>query len=133
MLDRAQHVALEFRIIPVALDVGEHQLQLRDQVLQVVHDECRQPVEGVELARLEQRLGCHRIRQVACRLATGGLQQVADLPVDLDLDARTGQHDVADQFVGRLQGHDQPGFGQVGNGRGQRRRCRSSPAAAARR
>jgi hypothetical protein len=56
VLDRLEHVALELRIVAMALGVAQEQRELRDEVLQVVHDERRHAVERVELARLEQRV-----------------------------------------------------------------------------
>jgi hypothetical protein len=46
MLDVIQHVLLEFRIVAVPLRVLKHQRELRDDVLEVVHDERRHPVEA---------------------------------------------------------------------------------------
>ena len=64
------------------LRIAQHQRQLRDQVLEVVHDKRRHPVERVELARFEQRLGRADLAEIARRLPARGLQQIADLPVD---------------------------------------------------
>ena len=52
------------------------------------------------------------LREIARRLAAGGLEQVAHLPVDVDRARGVGQHDEADQLVRREQRHDQPGIGQ---------------------
>jgi hypothetical protein len=57
VLHGGQHVALEFRIVPVALRIAEHQRELRHQVLEVVNDEGRHPIECIEFARLQKRLG----------------------------------------------------------------------------
>ena len=83
------------------LGVLEHQRQLRDQVLEVVHDERGHPVERVELARFEQRLGRADLAEIARRLPARGLQQIADLPVDVDRRPRRHQHDEAQQLAAR--------------------------------
>jgi hypothetical protein len=98
VLDRHQHVLLELRVVVQPLGVLHHQRQLRHDVLQVVHDEGRHAVEGLELAHLEQGLGGLHLGQEAGGLAAGGLEQVVDLPVDVHRRPRTAQHDEADQF-----------------------------------
>ena len=98
MRDRVQHVALELGVVAVPLGVAQHQRELRDQVLQIVHDEGGHAVEGVELAGLEQRLGRAELLQISGCRARGGLQQVAHFPVDLHRRARIEQHDEADEL-----------------------------------
>ena len=112
MLDRPHHVALKIRIVAVALGVRKQELQLSNQVFQVMHDEGRHAVEGVEFLRFQQRLGGLRIGQVAGGLAACRLQQVEDLPVEVDLDARVAEHDEADQLLPCQQRNDQPGIAQ---------------------
>ena len=62
VLYRQQHVLLKLGVLAVALGVLHHQRQLRHDVFQVVHDEGRHPVERVELAHLQQRLGGLHLR-----------------------------------------------------------------------
>ena len=71
VLDGRQHVPLELRIIAVAFGILEHKRKLRDQILEIVNDEGRHAIEGVELPRLEQRFGRPQLAQklAAWRLA----------------------------------------------------------------
>ena len=115
MVDRHQHVLLEFRVVAVLFGILQHQRQLGDDVLQVVHHESRHLVEGVELAYFEQRLGRLHLGQEARRLATGSAQQVIDFPIHVDRGARTGQDDETLHVMPHHQRDDQPGIGQGGN------------------
>src|SRR5205823_3418911 len=93
-----QHVALELRIVAMALGIPKHQRKLCHKVLQVVDDKSRHPVERVEFARLEERLARTNLREIAGGLAARGLQQVADLPVHFDLGTRGAKDDKADEI-----------------------------------
>ena len=101
MLDGLHHVALEVGIVAVPLGVRKQELELRNQVFQVMHDERGHAVEGVELLGLQQGFGGLGVGEVAGGLAARGLQQVEHLPVEVDLDARRAEHDEADEFLRR--------------------------------
>jgi hypothetical protein len=85
VLDGREHIRLELGIVAVTLRILEHQRQLRNQVLEVVDDERRHPVERVELPRLEQRFARANLSEEARRLPDRSLQEIADLPIDVDV------------------------------------------------
>ena len=57
--------------------------------------------------------------QITSGLPTGGLEQIAHLPIDLHWRACFGQHHKTDQFITHLQGHDQPQLWIAQQPRGQ--------------
>ena len=108
VLDRHQHVLLEFRVGVQPLGVLHHQRKLRDDVLQVVHHKRRHAIERIELAHFEQGFGGQHLRQEAGRLPARRLEQVVNLPVDVDLGPRAQKQDEANQFIAVDQRNDQP-------------------------
>ena len=71
------------RVMAVARRVLEEERELSHQVFQVVHHERGHLVEGLELARLQQRLEA-RLGEEGRHLARRGLQQIAHFPVHFD-------------------------------------------------
>ena len=108
ILDCRQHVTLKFRVVAMPLGVAQHQRELRDQVLQIVHDKGGHAIEGFEFARFQQRFGGAKLTEIARRLPARGLEQIAHFPVDFDLRARRRQHNESEQAGTRRQRNDQP-------------------------
>ena len=76
VVDRGHGVLEECRVALVLGGVLDHQRLLGDEVLQVVHDERRQSVEGLELAALGQLLIRLVLGQEGGNLATGSPQEI---------------------------------------------------------
>jgi hypothetical protein len=108
VLDGRHHVLLELWIGMQAFRIAQHEAQLGDDVLEIVDDERRHPVERVELARLEQRFRRDHLGQEASGLAARRLQQVGDLSVDVDRRSCRAQRDESEEFVPDDQRYCQP-------------------------
>ena len=89
------------------LGVFQHQRHLGDYILEVVHDKGGGAVECVELSNLEQGLVHLHLRKPAGCLATGGLEQVVDLPIDVNAGTRMREHHEADQLATDSQRNQQ--------------------------
>ena len=113
MLDGHQHVLLEFGIVAMTLGVLEHQRELRHDVFQVMDDEGRHAVESIELAHFEQSFGRLHLTEESASLAAGSLEQIVDLPINVQFGARRRQNDEADQVISGCQRHHQPGVGHL--------------------
>ena len=114
------HVLLKFRIFPVLLGIREQEGQLGNQILQIMHDKSRHPVERLKLARYYQGIRGLVLRQIASCLVPGDLEQITYFPVQLYLAPRLDQHDEAEQFSMLNQRHDQPCPGNCVQPSGQR-------------
>src|SRR5581483_11134064 len=65
-------------------------------------------VEGLELARFQQRLGGLDMGKKAADLARRGLEEVKHFPIDVEFGTRRRQHDEADQLLLSDDRHQQP-------------------------
>ena len=75
-----------------------------------MHHVGSQPVAGLELLGLGKRLRRLKLCQVHCDLASGGLDEIGILPVEIGLCRRTGQHHEANHVIMHDQGNNQPGM-----------------------
>ena len=80
------------------LGVLDDECLLRHGVLEVVHDECCQPVECLELPALGELLGRQFLRQVAGDLLSRRFQQIVILEIQLERRGRRRQFDEAQQL-----------------------------------
>ena len=95
VFDGREHVPLEVRFVPVALGVRQHKRKLGHEILEVVDHECGHSIERVELPGLEQRFGRAKIAHESGGLATRRLEDVEDLPIDIESRSRVQQNDKA--------------------------------------
>ena len=80
----------------------QHQRELRHHVLQIVDDERRHPVEGVELARLEQRFGRLHLPEISSPPgAPAVLSRSRTSQLTSTVARGVEQHDEADQLAPR--------------------------------
>ena len=111
MLHRHQHVLLKFRVVPVPFGIAQHQRELGDDVLEIMHHKRRHPVECIEFPGFEEGFRGLHPRQETCRLAASGAKHVVYLPIDIDGCAGAGQDHEAGHFLIDNQRNHQPGVG----------------------
>ena len=102
-------IAHEGRILEMPLRVLNHQVELRHEVLQIMHDVGRQPIEGIKLTRVTQRRGKAKQREVAGRLLACGLEKIGILPVEPAMQPRWLEPEYPDQLTLVHDRHDDPG------------------------
>jgi len=81
----ADHVVHELRVVLVFPGIGHQQGLLCNEVFQVMHDKRRHAVERFELTRHRKGFRGLHLGQVGSGLARGGLDQIADFPVEWNL------------------------------------------------
>ena len=97
--DRGDGVVDELRIVLVPLRVGDHESELGDRILEVVHHECRQPVVRFELPALGETAICVVLRELRGDVPPDRLEQVAILKGEIERRRRFMEHEETRQPV----------------------------------
>ena len=105
--NRVDGVIDEYRVVPVARGIGDQQLQLRHGILEIVHDEGREAVVGVELAALGELFVGAPLRELYGDVAAHGLEQVEIFEGDGEGIGRRAQHEESQQLIADQQRRDQ--------------------------
>ena len=88
--------------------VFQQQDELGNEVFQIMNDKSGHAIEGVEFLRLQQSFICSKLRKITCGLSARRLQQIPNLPVDIDRCPWSGQYDESNHVWPIWQRNHQP-------------------------